>query len=328
MVPKKKSTLEKALGSYRGGEFQYAFSQMKSSQDICEKTHEFGLVEAIDIKDFSPCMVPGISISMYGHNFVGDNNFMPLRDTCANSFHWYAEDAIHGSIREALERQFLIKFWLTATCNRKLCHKEALGEIKNKNAKQFFELMLRKGYVEVLDITDTSFPGACVIVVFGAPEATIQYCTGMSYDENVGRAIEKSVLELWQSYRFLSVYESIFNDISVINDPYQIHFVNSNEFGTFEKMIDVVELNTASKDIEMLNSEELIDLLSGKGISTYIYVKRTVVGDKHGYFSKLISPNMFMHMNTSRNINFKNVYSSAFENKIIQERINEMVPFP
>ena len=45
-------------------------------------------------------------------------------------------------------------------------------------------------------------------------------------------------------------------------------------------------------------------------------------------FSKYVSPDLFLHMNNSQNINLSNKYSKEFAGAILQSRLEKMVPFP
>lgn len=37
----------------------------------------------------------------------------------------------------------------------------------------------------------------------------VKYCAGVSYAAEVSEALEKSVLELWQAYRFMDLFKAI-----------------------------------------------------------------------------------------------------------------------
>jgi ribosomal protein S12 methylthiotransferase accessory factor YcaO len=133
----------------------------------------------------------------------------PSRDTCGCSFHWSPQAAMFGSIKESLERQFLTKFWLTKECVKRLDYSEIDEYLNSSNILPLYKALTKSGEVVVLDISDDRFPGKCLISLYGNQDKTrnVRYCTGMSYAKSPEAALEKSINELWQTYRFIRAHK-------------------------------------------------------------------------------------------------------------------------
>ncbi|QIM56522.1 hypothetical protein [Pseudomonas veronii] len=79
----------------------------------------------------------------------------------------------------------------------------------------------------MFDISDARFPGVCILVVYGQSKENhhVNYCAGMSYSATLSDALEKSILELWQTYRFMDLFKSVDSDEKRIEDYYLRYFL-------------------------------------------------------------------------------------------------------
>lgn len=89
-----------------------------------------------------------------------------------------------------------------------------------------YHALLAAGKLSVFDISDSRFPGVCILVVYGQnrPHHNVNYCAGMSYASTESEALEKALLELWQTYRFMDLFGAVDSDISKVEDPYLRYF--------------------------------------------------------------------------------------------------------
>ena len=183
-----------------------------------------------------------------------------------------------------------------------------------------------------LDISDGNFPGKCIIVLYGTstPEHFVHYCAGMAYSDSEETALEKSIYELWQTFRFIRNFHTFNNDINKIKDPYLRHFLNINTYTTYVDIAkNLITSETNSRlPAKPINSNTLINSIKQADISGYIYIKPTKTAKRPYFFCKYISPKAFMHMNNSSHLNIKNKYSENFIHQIDKARQNAMVPFP
>ncbi|MHC8309059.1 YcaO-like family protein [Pseudomonas sp. GT1P32] len=293
--------------------------------------HQFQLSEVYRASDFSQCHVPTACISLSAHKTESDSTIYPLRDTCGCSFHWDPMIAIFGSLKEQLERQFLTKFWLTKKCRIIIPIKIATAKLKNAHSAKLYRYLVLAGDTTVIDITDPSFPGACVLIVYGsaAKNRNVKYCAGMAYAASVEEALDKSIRELWQTFRFIDLFSSTNSEQKEIEDPYLRHFLNCNNYQTYQEITTTLQCHeSAPSHKEHFNAPSLLKALETQGIAGFIYIKPITIESSNYFASKYLSPDLFLHMNNSKNINIRNRYSDSFFHEIDDARKNVMVPFP
>lgn len=85
---------------------------------------------------------------------------------------------------------------------------------------------------------------------------------------------------------------------------------------------------SSAKNTNDFTLEGLLQALGDLNISGYFYTRLMSVNANPCVFSKFISPQLFMHMDNSKNINSRNCYSRGFRRQIIVARQCRMVPFP
>lgn len=223
------------------------------------------------------------------------------RDTCGCSFHQNAESAIFGAIKELLERQFLTRFWLTKKCNGLVPSNEISNTIKATSAFGLYNTLSKSGEIATIDISDSNFPGVCLLTIYGsnAPDKNVHYCAGMSYAENRATALEKSILELWQTFRFMNLFRVFRRNPDSLQDPYIRHFMNCNTHMTFKEIISNIQSPQHFPHEQTtfeFNTHGLIQALKVQNIEGYLYIRMTKIGNSGFTFCKFVSPSLFMHM--------------------------------
>jgi len=330
----RKSLLSDTLEDQETTNFTRAFQQTMLSSKTPDSlySHMFHKTSVKRLSDFSNCEIPTVCISISPTNLGNDNRFHPVRDTCGCSFHWNLENAILGAIKESIERQFLLKFWLTKKCNHELNLPDYHSRLPLSGALPILQALASSGSVTALDISDENFPGKCIIVLYGAsaPEHHVHYCAGMAYGDSQEAALEKSIYELWQTFRFIRNFHTFNNDIESIKDPYLRHFLNINNHSTYLNIANnLITSDTKSQTpTKPINTNTLVSAIKQSGISGYIYIKPTKISRRTYFFCKYVSPTAFMHMNNSSHLNIQNKYSDNFIHQIDETRQSSMVPFP
>ncbi|MGF6090843.1 YcaO-like family protein [Pseudomonas sp. 18173] len=329
------SSLEKCLRPAEVKKFIKAFDQTASSEAnlsnlACRK---FNMSSVVRISDFSKCAIPTICISLSHHGNEDDNSIYPSRDTCGCSFHKSYESAIFGSIKELLERQFLTRFWLTKQCIGLVTPNQISKMIKATSAYGLYNALLKSGKLAIIDISDDSFPGVCLLTVYGSdnPSRNIHYCAGMSYAINQTAALEKSILELWQTFRFMNLFRVFRRNPDSLQDPYIRHFMKCDTYTTFKEITSNIKPSNSTPNKQTafgFDTQGLIQALKSQNIEAYLYIKTTKIGNTGYTFCKSVSPSLFMHMDNSKNINLANDYSARFSTSIDKARKEQMVPFP
>ena len=333
IFPEKRQKLQASLKEIEVESFFLAFSQTAlNPAKPCEiRDHDFGTTAVTRVSDFSQCDIPTCLISIAYQQGESDNHIYPSRDTCGCSFHASAERSIFGAIKEALERQFLARFWLTKKCNTELSPAEIDLSVSNSPAYPLYKALCKAGKIAAIDISDHRFPGVCTLVVYGCPDNSrnVQFGAGMAYSETLTTALEKSIYELWQTFRFMDLFACLDLDPHDLKDPYLKHFLNCNNYQTYITLLDFKCSDCpCPPQSTIFDTSTLIATLSQIDIEGYLYTKMQSISGYHFTFSKFISPSLFLHMDNSKNINLNNKFSSDFLEDIYPDRLSTMVPFP
>lgn len=324
--------LDSTLSQAEIAEFVNAFSQTSQGCSIESiEEHLFSLVGAFRIKDFSPCDIPVACILIGECKNKGDNLIVPLRDTCGCSTHKTMDKAIYGALVESMERQFLQRFWLTKTYSKLITEGLVAQALEKSPARHLYDQLRVAGELTVFDISDDEFPGRCILICYGNPERNsvgVNYCAGMSYSSSFSLSIEKALVELWQTFRFMNTFSANGRSASDLNDPCIRHFMGCNNYATYLAIANSRANDRYESNDAPLTTRSIIEVIKRKRLDGYLYMSGITHQSCSAYFCKYISPNIFMHMNNSSHINMRNKYSVAFFDKIIPSQLDVMVPFP
>lgn len=283
------------------------------------------------MSDFSYCHIPTACISLNYNKIESENVIYPLRDTCGCSFHYQFENAAFGSIKEYLERQFLARFWLTKECARLVLESDIKIALSESRAQALYGALCKSGEITVIDISDNDYPGICLLAVYGQKDNKrhVRYCAGMSYAETLSGALEKSIYELWQTYRFTDLFRATESNLEKVKDSYLKYFLSCNSYGVYK---EITSVRFRGSDVLESSFEfslsGLLAVLKSQRIDGYLYVNSLAMQGGLYFFCKYVSHDLFLHMNNSRAINFRNKYSEKFMAQIFSERKKIMVPFP
>ncbi|WP_069776281.1 YcaO-like family protein [Metapseudomonas furukawaii] len=327
----KKALLGEYLDQDETNSFASAFIQTSKEGITSILSHRFHITEVFRLKDFSKCGIPSITLSLGARNYFEDNRFYPRRDTCGSSFHLGLESSLLGAIKEILERNFLLRFWLTNKCSEIYSKEHIEKVLSNQETYSLFNLLSKHGNLKAFNISDPIFPGECALVIYGAHSnsSTVRYCAGMSYASSSGDALNKSLLELWQTFRFLNLFETGFQDTSTIKDPYQRHFIKCNSISTYEEISNPhVDQPRPKNHKHKITLQNLVESIESLGASGFLYVKEETNSEGRMHYSRFVSPDFFMHMNNAEAFNLENLYSRRFLTDILKRRLGKMVPFP
>jgi hypothetical protein len=334
VVPDFIGSLDHSLGELETSKFIQAFTQTKTPQ-ITQRSlisHQYNLSQVIRASDLSLCHIPTACIALSTTRTETENFIYPLRDTCGCAFGWHPEQAIFGSIKEFLERQFLIRFWLTGTCIKIIDAPTVPSKLAGSRVETLGKALMMSGELSFIDISDVAYPGICVLAVYGQSntEQNVRYCAGMAYAATLEQAMEKSLLELWQTFRFIDVFVATEQTNESIHDSYLKYFLQCNHYQTYREITSLHTQSQApsSPPIEPLCLSSLLGCLTKHKALGYIYLKMVPIENQFGFCSKFISPDFFMHMNNAQNVNLENFYSRSFLHAIQPDRKKQMVPFP
>lgn len=309
--------------------FTKAFVQTSLQTENEVRNHKFKTARAFNLFNLEKQEIPAVIVALDNITAANDLIFYPDRDTCGCSFHGNLNNAIEGSLNEFMERQSLLLYWLHGKANTEISREIITGI---NHIDEVLLSLRSEGEIRIFDITLPGAPGHAVLTLYGTTNknSQIKYSTGLSYGESLKKALCKSVTELWQSY--ICLHNFIiggYTDDDVI-DSYQRHFMSCNKYQSFTDLCESTELLT--QDIKLTVEENvsvnhsLLDYLEQISGNIFVYYARERVRDNLIWYTKVLSPDFFLHMNNFDAINLNNkIYRTGTG---IKSRESKMVPFP
>lgn len=325
-------TLNNMMDEQAQAAFARALGQTAGPTTPSLQNHRFYTTDVRNLYTFASLKVPSVFLSLTDKEADVDPEFLPFRDTTGCSAHVDFELALSGSLGELIERQCLLRFWLTKQATAEIHMDQAVRELR-PDVSELINRLSDAGFLTFYDISLPDMPGYAVLAVFGAcDESTpVQYSAGLSFGFSAQNALEKSVIELWQILVFMHYAVVCGYDGSKIEDYYHRHFWENNSLKSYRTMIDALP-----HDIVILANYLERPVGSHQGIMEFVrqitenvffYMKRECIGRQTVWYVRVFSPDMFIHMNCLAPLNHDNEISASFQ-KTDAERRNRLVLFP
>jgi ribosomal protein S12 methylthiotransferase accessory factor YcaO len=288
------------------------------------KSHNFNKSNVFKWPSFEPSSIPTVFVSLSDELLESDATYLPSRDTSGCSVHFEFDIAIAGAIREVIERQYLLKYWLTTSGGINIS-----ANIKNclsSEAEFLKKILLKNGSLNFLEISCGETPGAIVLAVYKGPESSkVRYCVGLSYEESIVRAADKALKELWQSFNFLENFAESEYSVELIKDKYHTYFLTCNT----TKVADLMNTEVRAPDtLDIRKKEDLNEHVAAKFGEFFIYARQMKIVNKTLWCIRAINPNVFVHIDNTKHFNLKNSFSHSFFEQVQAVRLACMVPFP
>lgn len=305
-------------------------NQIKNTSDQPEDFN-FQLVKVSNIFDQHEVLLPKRFVSL-GKVTLEDEKFIPLMDSSGIATHSSVEKSRRSSLNEFIERQALVGSWLGG------------GQIYQYDASVLFQIsdierlakeLVEKGDLSIFDI-GSSLSGYTIAICFFSSDARdkVQYVIGVATAESLTEALRSALMELWQDYIYIYCYkiystpDSASDFLLYAGDTYHMSHFQDNTLETkkripyfdraTKKSIDLSECRHFSSD------EMLINL---KSISSTIYEYRHADRYENLYYTRILSPDFYLHMSIDKPLNFVNSFSKKLGIDFLPED-RERIPFP
>lgn len=328
IVANGEKTLYDMMSPHAADAFTRAFVQTSSLAEDVVRTHQFKTTRAFNLFSLEKQEIPAVIIALDNITAASDLAIYPDRDTCGCSFHGNLNDAMDGALCEFMERQSLLLYWLQGQANT-----EISGEIITgiNYIDEIMSALRSEGEIRIFDITLPGAPGHAVLTLYGTTneDSQIKYSTGLSYANSMEKALCKSVTELWQSY--ICMHNFLiggYTDEDIIDD-YQRHFLSCNKYESFTDLCENTLFRQSDVVLSLENSpsdNDLLNYLEKISDNIFVYYARERVSENLFWYTKVVSPDFFLHMNGSGAININNKLYRAGNG--IKHREFKMVPFP
>lgn len=286
----------------------------------------------VNLFNFESDTVPAILVSLTAKGLDRDGEFLPFRDTTGCAAHVDPDRAIQGALGELVERQCLLRYWMTKSATAEIKALET-GIFSRPDVATLVERFQQSGDLTLYDISIPDIAGYAVIVVYGAHDLTrpVQYSSRLCFALSPGKAVEKAVMELWQI--FVLLHYSIVSgfDGEMIEDFYHRHFWNMNRRASYTTMIDTqTEGDIALADFlgqPARSRQELLQDVHAITPTVLTYLCREQIGSSDVTMARVFSPDLYLHMNGEAALNHDNAIRRMFP-ETDPARESSLVLFP
>lgn len=303
--------------------------QIQSSTDDCS-THSFYLTSVYNLINQSISYYPYNAISL--NSKKSDAYFLGFNDSCACAAHSSKEAALNNSLREFLERQALLGSWM-ASAYRYTINPDVLKFMTPYT--HLIEKLLDNGELYIFE-NGINLPAYSILIFYfsKSKQDLVQYSVGGSAGFSLVEALNSALEELWQCFTFQYNVKNAASLEDKAGSAYHLNFQQCNHVDT-KKIIpflknsrtDTFKLNTA-EEITQLKSftfEEIINTLAGISTEIYYYHHHDPYMGVH--YSKIVSPDFFIHMDVEKPINLNNAYAKTI--RLTKENAYRIkIPFP
>lgn len=275
----------------------------------------FKAIECIRLNDSNPVWAP-VNLVSLGVRY--EQEPLPNRDTSGCAIHSDPTTSILTALKEFIERQCLMRFWLEDMPR---------GILEKMPPHPVYDSLSQQGKILVYDISDEAFPVHCFFAVFLGTGQPVWFSSGLCVDTNPLHAYDKALLELWQIYLYVYGVDVGQIDRKDISDSYQRDFLQYNRQQTHSLFNHSAPDLPFPRKAYKADVNCLIDALLAVGDNLYLYTRTIGCRAKPLTISRIFSPDFFLHIKLTGNMNWGNSYSKKF-NRILTSRMVQDLPFP
>lgn len=299
--------------------------------------HEFELVHATDLLSGQKTLIPRCVVALTHDNDRPDADIFPIRDTSGCAVHCSPEASLDATLREFAERQTLVAAWCLGQSRAEITGLSGFYRGRRRT-QAAYDHLAAAGYVRLLWL-DAGLSGYCIFAFFVAYRQTdiAKFACGMSYHYDPMLAAEKALLELWHTYVSVprKIEDANMPDSRVDRlDQYLLAFNGCDAadrlrfyraahpghcLGTLP--VDAFVAQSTSNRADLIRSvSEISPCLSW-------YTNSMVLRGSLLIFSRIISPDFFLHIDPSKSLNLRNSFSDSLNIDWSQFDFSP-IPFP
>lgn len=306
----------------------YSFLQQINNNKTGFYNHSFKTTNFVNLANGESRELPSILLDL-SHRNSEDLKWLSVRDSTGQAGHADPESSLMASTLEFLERQALILSWLYKRPARRIEAKSALRSPESLNIYNFFDQV---GSVKLFDISIESLGIRVVLALFFTSDSSseVQFAIGSSGGLTLEAACDSALTELWLSYQSVRGFMSNQGNVEDVEELYLREFYKLNKASSRELFSYLDGRQKGSfigKGQCCERVDQVIDRILSVTKNLYLYTaSKDISGIGRHYYTKLFSPDLFFHMNTSRNMNYDNAITR--ELGLSPPREKRLIPFP
>jgi ribosomal protein S12 methylthiotransferase accessory factor YcaO len=278
----------------------------------------FDLVRVTDLASGRAALLPHCLVALSHDDAYPDADLYPLRDTCACGVHVDPAASLDAALREFAERQTLIAAWIRGTPQRELAGVDRFCAAHPRLARVHADLA-SVGTVRVVSL-DGGLPGYTLFAFLSAaaPDQVTQFACGMAHAHRPEHALQKAILELWHT--FVSVPRKLADadDPESRTDRLDRHLLAFNRPDAARGLRFLADARGEAEpertEVEAFcrqpacDRRTLLAALTRIAERIYWYSNSMAWHGRTFVFSRVLSPDFFLHMDTSAHLNLDNAY--------------------
>tara|TARA_B110000091_G_C13687144_1_gene420434 strand:- start:298 stop:1020 length:723 start_codon:yes stop_codon:yes gene_type:complete len=240
---------------------------------------------------------------------------------------------MRSSLNEFIERQALVGSWLGSSGVKQYDSNILLTLPK---LKRLAEQLTQNGDVSIFDISN-SLPGYTIVMCYfsKSKKDKVQYVIGVASSGDLIESLTSALTELWQDYIYIYCYDidsEKMQDISSVlmfaGDSYHMNHFQDNTPQT-KNRIHYFNTATHTKLIasgnKQYNHQKLLEGINKISPNVFVYQQKDL--NAEFYYTRVISPDFYLHMSIHEPLNFKNRYSKSLAVSTTAKN-QERIPFP
>jgi ribosomal protein S12 methylthiotransferase accessory factor YcaO len=293
-------------------------------------THQFNLTTVKNVFNDEVAYMPTVMFSLAFFDSA-DRKFIPFMDSSGAAAHISFENSRRSSLLEFIERQSLVASWMTRQYKYKIDPNVLL---KIPRQSRMAEQLLNNGEMHVFDLS-VGMPGYVIMILFfsKSTEDYVQYSIGISAGLSPLEALTKALNELWLDYSFLYTSAAIEGKLEKVADgkKYTIRHLEDNNVEKTKKIMAFdlsAAVNMKADDflkLPQLTVAEAFIHIQAISEQVYLYHHQDRQGDFH--YTKITSPDFFLHMSVTEKLNIDNVFFKKFRYDL-NDLYRHAIPFP
>lgn len=299
------------------------------------RQHAFRLSRVVRLPEWRAVRAPTVLFSVGGPGLEEDSPYLPNRDTTGCAAHFDLACALQGAMREFVERQYLLRYWLVGAGGRDvtLAARAGLCPLGSLLAQH----LAQRGELRFIELSLGEVAAAIVLAVYrGEPDGPVRYCVGLSCTSDIGSAADRALRELWQSHVFLTNMAEPGAE-ALVHDRYHRYFIECNTMETARELLAGAQYADAEATGHLGAPEAGTCSLSDEAFAASVhrrfgpvlaYIAQTTVLHRRIWCVRVLSPRAFLHLDNASHFNLDCAFSRDFAALIRPERLARMVPFP